>query len=637
MMPVYFCRNRAMSQAELLILVAVIGTLSAIAVGAFQSGLLSATRETKLDHDSRALNTAVRAYIAFGGDVSEHSAEEVIALLKSEIPADQRHRFPGLGGSFLDPRTRLVMQTPAEAASGAPRLVWKGEAASFVITREGPPGFKSVEQGDSSDEQIATPQSERRNSLVYADRDNWIWDYKEVAPTFAEGPTEFDTTPVPNTVEAPIVLPPVPKEKDTLLPPQFSIPPGHYPASHYSLALALSDPNPPGTAQVFYSIDFGAWARYSSPSTISVSPDTSVMAQALPIDSGAWEASRTVGGRYEAVYGPLDPPIIEFSKDLLEGGNPNDFITVTLRNPNPSGSSKIVYHLVPFAGGAGATISPRDYASAFSVRGADYPEGFGVVAHAAALSADYSNSVDANRYASATGELEGGHLDLDTATSISKMGKGSTDAHTHDITGKYGLSSINFLSIPDSKQIELDEAITNGSQRFKLIVVNGSLSPGFLLELSYVKEGKTHTVYESVAEYDDRPIDQLETFSFGGAQGTAQLQKVRIAMSRDVLENGGVIPTNTGDVRGNTPGKAGEWRNGAFTLQAVAVNGDGRDAFQLDPALSNGGGGAAASGLLWEGILFWHWSGASYHETGNQYKPGEKLPPGFLLSRGKKK
>lgn len=155
------------------------------------------------------------------------------------------------------------------------------------------------------------------------------------------------------------------------------------------------------------------------------------------------------------------------------------------------------------------------------------------------------------------------------------------------------------------------------------MVVNGSLSPGMILQLDYVKDGKSYSIAEPVTEYDNRKTSELETFTFGGAMDTAKLTGVKIVMAPSALSKSGVIPSNTGDVRDNTPGKEGEWRNGAFTLQAVAVNSNGTDAFTLNQSLSNGGEGAASSGLLWEGILFWHWKGPSYHERGNDYKPGK--------------
>ena len=181
--------------------------------------------------------------------------------------------------------------------------------------------------------------------------------------------------------------------------------------------------------------------------------------------------------------------------------------------------------------------------------------------------------------------------------------------------------SIDFLAIPESKQIELNEAITNASTRFKLTVVNGSLSPGITLELVYEKDGTLYKTNKVVEDYDDMALSDLETFSFGGVSGTSRLVSVKFKMTRDIIYEAGLLPSNTGDVKGNELGKDGEWRNGALTLQAVTVNADGSDGFTTEPALSNGGQGAATSGLLWEAAIFWHWGGDSYHEDDNKYIP----------------
>jgi hypothetical protein len=66
-------------------------------------------------------------------------------------------------------------------------------------------------------------------------------------------------------------------------------------------------------------------------------------------------------------------------------------------------------------------------------------------------------------------------------------------------------------------------------------------------------------------------------------------------------------PSTTGQVKGNKPGPNGEYRAGAFLVQAVLVNADGTPAFTTNPAISNGGvQGPAVTGLLWEMSVFYH-------------------------------
>ena len=86
---------------------------------------------------------------------------------------------------------------------------------------------------------------------------------------------------------------------------------------------------------------------------------------------------------------------------------------------------------------------------------------------------------------------------------------------------------------------------------------------------------------------------------------------------RLAIASGDLINTATSCVRANAPGANGEWRNGALTLQAVAVDSTGTDAFSTSTALSAGGvQGVATSGLLWETTVFYHWSNVCYGATG---------------------
>ena len=291
--------------------------------------MLSGSREVKLEHDARVLNSAVRSYLAFGGDFSGiKDPEEVLAMLKEEIPESERDRFVGLGGSFLDPRVLFLNQSAEEAKTAQPRLYWDSDSSRFIRATSGPPGIKAVGQDDSAIPTVSIG-AKRKNSFTYASEDNWIWDFVEEAPPARQGPSDIITTTVPDNPIPPIApkTPPVdpgpqpPLKRDTLLPPEFSIPPGTYPITSFDLGVALIDPNPAGAATIFYSIDYGAWSQYASASTISIGPDTSLKAQAVPVDTLRWEASVTTEAFYDAISASLDPPLIELSKPLFNRNN----------------------------------------------------------------------------------------------------------------------------------------------------------------------------------------------------------------------------------------------------------------------------------------------------------------------------
>lgn len=134
---------------------------------------------------------------------------------------------------------------------------------------------------------------------------------------------------------------------------------------------------------------------------------------------------------------------------------------------------------------------------------------------------------------------------------------------------------------------------------FKIVVVNADLSPGAWITIN-------GTDYD-VDYYDDIPLADLPTFQLG--PGLNELDDLSMNFDVDAIANCELIPTNTGDVRANTPGIYGEWRSGALTVQLVtpvAVSTPGISGGDQDAVVSQ------ANGLLYEATFFWHWDGPSY-------------------------
>jgi hypothetical protein len=222
--------------------------------------------------------------------------------------------------------------------------------------------------------------------------------------------------------------------------------------------------------------------------------------------------------------------------------------------------------------------------------------------------------------------LDGGHLDVDTSSFISSIGNGSTDGHVHEYDNKYDVSGVDYFNTLNSNLHEITRDISNQNQKFKLIVANAGLSIGARLVINNTYVSNNASTYVAATTWDDIELADLPVFSLSGAAGSTKLEKLAIYFGSDAIQAGGVLPTNTGDVKKNVLGKNGEWRNGALTIQAVAVNSDGSDAFATDNGKSNGGvQGVATSGLLWESTIFYHWDGPSYHVPGNKFVPGQ--PP----------
>lgn len=183
--------------------------------------------------------------------------------------------------------------------------------------------------------------------------------------------------------------------------------------------------------------------------------------------------------------------------------------------------------------------------------------------------------------------LNGGHFDLDTSTKIYPTGQGTTNHHVHEYDKAHQTTNIDFFNLIDSGFDNIQAAISPG-QRFVLNVVNANLSKGGTLDIN----GANVTVggFRS---------GQIYTIGPASISGDISLRVFRLGFAPDILSKGGLAPTATKCVRANDAGSLGEYRNGALTVQALAVGN-----FSLDPAT-----GAATSGLLWEATVFWHWDG----------------------------
>ncbi|MCB1204119.1 MAG: type II secretion system protein [Verrucomicrobiae bacterium] len=620
-------KDSGLSFVEMVILVSVIGLLASLGISRVGMGSLEAAREVKLEQDLRVLNSAVTAYLASGGDLSKTSSPgEVLVRLKTRASEEQRRRLPGLGGSFLDGEVEFEFQSDDEANSDALRLTWSGQRKRFELVRGGAGGIRKVVMNRSGAAGGGESEEVRTSGMQFSSESTWIWDYQDLPLPLPGAPSAIPTGETPSSLPTPPVKGSVPVARSLLQPPVFSIPGGRFPEFDFPLSLTLTDPNPPGAGQIYYSVNYGSWQKISSGDAIPVASESSIKAQVVAVDSTIWNSSSVNEELYYAYSQKLRPPDIDFDHPYFDSSSspPVDTITVSLFDLNDPGLSSILYQLVPVPGGSGTTSPMVPYKGPFTVTASDYPEGFGVKAYASAAKVGYEDSRMNTRFATSQKGVFGGHLDLDTSTTLASIANGSTDAHTHDITGKYGIHTLDFFAIPESSQIEINEAITDPSQPFKLTVVNANLSPGMSLIIDYEVNGSSRTLDTTVGRYDDTALKDLTVFSLGGTSGTARLKRLQMVMGQDVIHEASVIPTVTGEVKANTLGKANEWRNGALTIQAVSINSDGSDGFTTDTALSNGDQGAARSGLLWEAALFWHWGGDSYDDAKNTYVPGQR-------------
>lgn len=387
------------SLVEALVTVSVVGLLAAIGTLTI-GGVVGNASSQKLSADVDSLNRSVTAYLASGGDLSGiKSPDEVLAALKTSF--SNASRMPGFSGGKIDERLTFEYQSSSEAQGGNWRVYWDESITRFVLAKSGTtPGIKAfaysaepdVEVGQITDLANSTTMSDTpenlnrgnrdaKASMLYAEKSSWIWDYQDAAASVAPGVTSIPLTEVADTTPTPPAPPggggPSGSSITPLSPPQFSVAGGAFPVTAFNLPLALLNPNPAGSSDLYYSVNFGNWNLYSG--TISVPPGAVVAAQAVPT-STLYKSSAPVDQTYTALPADLIPPIITPSSPEF-GLFTNRDVTVTIANQNSSSISTIEYRI----GG-----DPwQTYISPFTLNRNAYPSGTLVQARAVPIDPYY--------------------------------------------------------------------------------------------------------------------------------------------------------------------------------------------------------------------------------------------------------
>ena len=281
---------------EMLMVVAVIGILAAVGIT-----LMSPARKdleaVKLRNDVESLNKSIQVYRASGGSLAGvATADAVLTKLKMSGDAHSSATVVGcLSGELADPRIDVQMMTSSEAAGDTPRAVWNGTRQRFEFATAGDVAVKRFFMNDA----IVAPPSEevRETRLSYAASDNWVWDYTDhslasntgVAPltTAAGGTTTY--IPIPTANATP------------LSPPSFSVEPGLYNYYDFGLAVELFDPNPAGTAVIYYSLDGALWEPYNG-GDIMVGADQTLTAYSVSLDPDSFSDSTFNDAHYGSTF-----------------------------------------------------------------------------------------------------------------------------------------------------------------------------------------------------------------------------------------------------------------------------------------------------------------------------------------------
>lgn len=164
--------------------------------------------------------------------------------------------------------------------------------------------------------------------------------------------------------------------------------------SNEVVTVELIDTNPDFAAhRLEYSINGGDFIAYSGP--LSISPSSyatgfAVVARSAPTSDGFTRSPEVS----QAMNLKLGMPAIDVAAPPADGQATT--IPVTLGNPNPGGSSVILYALRDEA--TGATTTFREYETPVQVVQADYPDGFTVIAYASPVTDGYLPSDEATSF-----------------------------------------------------------------------------------------------------------------------------------------------------------------------------------------------------------------------------------------------
>lgn len=159
----------------------------------------------------------------------------------------------------------------------------------------------------------------------------------------------------------------------------------------------MSDPNPAGRGEIYYSVDYGNWIRYAG--SITVLAGNVVAAQVVLITSG-YSSSARVEQAYQPVREPLAPPSIQLSS--VEFTDQINSIGIRIDNANDPSTSGVFYTLVA----PGVTPTSRSlwtpYSGNLLAMASAFPTGFSVFAYSRAKDATaYIDSVNSQADAGA--------------------------------------------------------------------------------------------------------------------------------------------------------------------------------------------------------------------------------------------
>jgi uncharacterized delta-60 repeat protein/prepilin-type N-terminal cleavage/methylation domain-containing protein len=289
-------KNRAFTLLEVMICIAALAVVAIISFSGVTE-MRTSVNSNKLKQDVAVVNTAVRMYLTHGGEIGTLSSPQaIIDKLKTVTTEDNYKQISGLRESMVDSRLEVVMQSEKAAATGVARALWDAKKERFVIALGGERGIAGFRLQENSTP--VEPVAENREvSLKLAKNSTWVWDYFDSSNGLPQrfglanvNPATPPSYEVPNTTPGPLAL----------NPPSFSADGGVYELADFNnFQVKLSNPNPSGSSQVFYSKDGSNWHAYSG-QTFNLNPGDAMQAFSASLDAYAWGDSRVEANVYSA-------------------------------------------------------------------------------------------------------------------------------------------------------------------------------------------------------------------------------------------------------------------------------------------------------------------------------------------------
>jgi hypothetical protein len=268
---------------------------------------------------------------------------------------------------------------------------------------------------------------------------------------------------------------------------------------------------------------------------------------------------------------------------------------------------------------------------------------------ASGLDVAYTNNIVPGVPPSCTGTckggVQGGHFDVDT----DKTYGGSTDGHIHEYDEKFNTTIINYLNIFGGGTLDkLDNPpLSLGkTKKFILVIANADLSPAGQITLG----AKTWNVvdYQKMVQKNLEGVSGDITgdglYDYDGKSllfdiNTLRSTSFELTFTDRAILDGGLIPTQTGCVKGEPNITNDRWRNGALTIQLIPADNvhvvaqypsDLATSVQSpdkvivlkedtdgDGTIDREYGGLRArdnGSFIYESTVFWHYDGVCYGE-----------------------